>query len=104
WERAHGRPKRIAVLCRLIAGRAWAAQLTLAGNIAPTDAPALTEDALLLLVDDELTRQGVVGGTNRLEVRESCTILAARGEIAISAGDQSIIARHPPVIACESAD
>jgi hypothetical protein len=99
WERAHGRRKRIAVLCGLIMERAWAAQMTLAGNVLPADAPALTEDALLLLVDDELGRQGVAGGTNRAEVREACTILAAGGEIANSSVDGSIVARHAPQIA-----
>jgi hypothetical protein len=69
--------------------------MTLAGNVAPADAPALTEDALLFLIDGELTGQGVVGGTTRDEVREATTILAARGDIEVGA-DQSIIARHPP--------
>jgi hypothetical protein len=37
---------------RLIAERAWAAQITLGGNVAPSDAQALTDDAPLLLVDN----------------------------------------------------
>jgi len=71
-ERAHGRRKRIAVLFRLIIERAWPAQMTLAGNVAAEDAPALAEDSLLLPVDDKLTRQGVAGGMNRAGVRDAC--------------------------------
>jgi hypothetical protein len=81
----------------------FAAQVTLAGNVAAADAPALTEDALLLLVDDELTRQGVAGGTNRAEVREACVLLAARGEIAISSIDGSVVARQPPQVSASTA-
>jgi hypothetical protein len=56
WERTHGSPKRIAVVCDFL--RESAARVQLPPRANPADAPRLDTNAALLLVDGALTALG----------------------------------------------
>ncbi len=56
WERSHGKPKRVTVICDILLATAHAAQSTALGS--PKDAPLLNEDAAMMTVDAALVAQG----------------------------------------------
>jgi hypothetical protein len=57
WSRDHGPRKRLTVICDALREFAWSAQSAAADFHAPADAPLLTEDAAILLVDEWLRTQ-----------------------------------------------
>jgi len=67
WEREHGRPKRVAVICDILLATALAAQSTALGS--PKNAPLLDEDAAMLTVDSALIAQGAHIPCTRDDVR-----------------------------------
>jgi len=79
WERDHGRRKRVAVIAATIARVGWSLQTTLARGVAPDAAPPLTEDALLLLVDEALIADGVTSGATLDEARAAIASLEVSG-------------------------
>jgi hypothetical protein len=67
WERTHGRAKRIAVTAQLIHDALWRRQVAVVGH--REDAPAIGEDAAMLLVDEELEKRGSKAVSTREDVR-----------------------------------
>ncbi len=68
WERTHGERKRIAVVAHLIRQEGWNAQVTAAQQGGPANAPLLTVDAAMLLVDAALRAAGSVQACTRDQV------------------------------------
>ena len=75
WSRAHGPRKRIAVICDALRESGWNAQVSAATFHAPADAPLLTEDAALLLVDDWLAARDSHTPCTREEIRDAIAYL-----------------------------
>ncbi|HEY0382508.1 MAG TPA: hypothetical protein VGC72_09940 [Candidatus Elarobacter sp.] len=86
WERIHGKPKRVAVICDILLATAHAAQSTALGS--PQDAPLLNEDAAMMTVDAALVAQGAHLPCTRDDVRAAfshlCDPLVG---LAVYAGD-----------------
>jgi hypothetical protein len=62
WNREHGLGKRVRVVAALIQQAGWDLQLTAARTGAPADAPLLTTDTAMALVDQALARLGSMQG------------------------------------------
>lgn len=71
WERNHGERKRVLYAAETIAREGWAAQVAAAAQADPADAPHLTIDAAMLLVQTELTRAGAKRACTRVEVQQA---------------------------------
>jgi hypothetical protein len=69
WAREHGPRKRVGIIADIIRTAGWTTQCAAAQAGSPTDAPLLTEDAAMLLVDQELASQGAHVNCTREEVQ-----------------------------------
>ncbi|TAM73889.1 hypothetical protein EPN44_12520 [bacterium] len=69
WNRAHGEAKRVADVAAYVRQRGWAAQVTAAAEGGRANAPKLTEDAAMLMVDEALRLAGSAQACTRDEVR-----------------------------------
>src|ERR1700685_1004993 len=69
WNRDHGLGKRVRVVAALIQQTGWDLQLTAARTGTPADAPLLTVDTAMALVDQALARLGSMQGCTREEVQ-----------------------------------
>jgi DNA primase len=58
WERNHGKAKRVRIVAEILRASAWATQCVAVDTGPPANAPVLTEDAAILLVDQELISRG----------------------------------------------
>jgi hypothetical protein len=96
WSRTHGEEKRAHVVRDILRREGYAAQSTLAGHVAPTDAPVLTLDAAMLLVETALRRAGADACATREEVQDAMDDLV-RSHEAIRIPDRNgiIIRRRP---------
>ena len=77
WNRDHGLGKRVRVVAALIQQAGWDLQLTAARTGTPADAPLLTIDTAMALVDQALARLGSTQGCTREEVQFSVDYLAS---------------------------
>lgn len=68
WERRHGAAKHVATVAALIAREGWTAQETAAAQGGAANAPRLTVDAAMLLVDAALKAAGSTQACTRDEV------------------------------------
>ena len=96
WEREHGRAKRIAYIAATICAEGWNAQRGTAG--APADAPHLTEDAAMLLVDTALRAANAAVVCERADVREAFAYLSSplvRAAEWLDAERSAVIVRRP---------
>jgi hypothetical protein len=71
WERDHGERKRVLYAAETIAREGWAAQVAAATQADPADAPHLTIDAAMLVVQTQLTRADVTRACTRAEVDQA---------------------------------
>jgi DNA primase len=94
WERAHGRPKRIAVIADLLQRKAWTMQMTLAKGVALGAVPSLNVEALLLLVDDALVANGVEAGASREDFDAGLQAAIGAGSL-VGDGKGGYVARRP---------
>lgn len=78
WERAHDRRKRVEVIAQYAACAGWELQCTLARGVPSAQTPALTQETLFALVDQELVRQGVTAGAALDEAQEALRLLETR--------------------------
>jgi DNA primase len=69
WERAHGERKRVLFAAETIAGEGWATQVASGAQADPDNAPHLTIDAAMLLVQAALTRANATRACTRGEVK-----------------------------------
>ncbi|HET9096418.1 MAG TPA: hypothetical protein VFN37_07130 [Candidatus Baltobacteraceae bacterium] len=68
WARDHGQAKRVRIIAEIVRSAGWTTQCAAAQANTPADAPLLTEDAAMLLVDQELAAQGAHVNCTREEV------------------------------------
>lgn len=69
WQRLHGASKRVTLICEYLEAEGWNAQVSAAKQGSPQDAPHLTVDAAMLLVDQHLASLPAPQG----EPHASCT-------------------------------
>ncbi len=69
WERNHGECKRVRMVADIMQSVGWLSQTAAAQANSPSTAPLLTQDAAMLLVDQELAAQGAHVNCTREEVR-----------------------------------
>ena len=77
WERRHGAAKRVSMVAEIIAREGWRAQVTAAEQGGPANAPRLTVDAAMLLVDAALRASGSVQACTRAEIDAGFSWLAS---------------------------
>lgn len=75
WSREHGTRKRLTVICDALRESGWAAQVEAAAFNRPSEAPLLTEDAAMLLVDAWLRAKDSYTPCTRVDVREAFAYL-----------------------------
>jgi hypothetical protein len=94
WERAHGEEKRAAIVRDIVRREGYAAQSTIVGHVAAADAPVLTLDAAMLLVETALRRAGASACATREEVRDAMDdLVRCREAIRIPDRDGIVIRR-----------
>jgi DNA primase len=71
WSCMHGVNNHVRVACAYLVEEGWKAQQMAAREVAPTEAPLLTVDAGMLLLDERLEREGCTQGCTRAEVEEA---------------------------------
>lgn len=69
WNRVHGTTKRLSIICDYLRAAGWNALVAAAKQGAPAEAPHLTVDAAMLLVDQRLTDAGSQALCDRAEVQ-----------------------------------
>lgn len=69
WDRNHGKTKRVRIIAEILRASAWATQCVAVETGPPAQAPVLTEDAAILLVDQELISRGSHVSCTRDELR-----------------------------------
>lgn len=77
WARNHGEAKRVRTIAEIIRSVGWTTQLAAAQANSPATAPLLTEDAAMLLVDQELAAKGCHVNCTREEVRAALAWLTS---------------------------
>jgi hypothetical protein len=92
WERRHGAAKRVSTVAELIAREGWRAQVIAAEQGGPSNAPRLTIDAAMVLVDAALRTGGSVQACTRVEVEAAFSWLASsKVGRAVRDGDELVI-------------
>jgi DNA primase len=94
WERLHGRRKRVAVIADRLHRSAWRTQTAIAGGVPLTQAPALLEETLFVLVDDALVAEGLINGAPREEFEAAFALAVANGRL-VSDGQHGYVAAFP---------
>jgi len=97
WAREHGAEKRLAVIASLLHTTAWNAQKALVGRVEAADAPALTVDSALLLVDTALQEAHATGGASRAEVETAIADLVRSGAATKLPDRAGIVLCRPPL-------
>ncbi|MBC5800276.1 MAG: hypothetical protein GIX03_09890 [Candidatus Eremiobacteraeota bacterium] len=77
WMRDHGESKRVAVVAGAIVDAGYAAQSAVAVHGTPHNAPTLTADAAMLLVDERLASAGVSDACTREQVQAAFAYLTS---------------------------
>jgi hypothetical protein len=98
WERRHGKAKRVATVAALIVKEGWNAQRIAAEQGGPQNAPRLTPDAAMLLVDAALRNAGSSQACTQEEVEEAFSWLVspAVGIAVLDEGALVVIAPDRP--------
>ncbi len=76
WERVHGAAKRVRLICEYVREAGWAAQVAATHQGPPANAPHLTLDAAMLLVDERLAALGTNASCTRDEVAAALAYLS----------------------------
>jgi hypothetical protein len=99
WARDHGEAKRIAVVVETLLDAAWREQFEAAKTGDPSDAPALTEDAAMMLVDQVLVGQkGSQQPCTRAEIRAAFSYMTSPlvcGALWTDAARSAIVVTRP---------
>lgn len=74
WERRHGQPKRVRFIADAILRTGWTTQRAYEG--AAADAPSITEDVAMVLVNQDLAAEGSSATCSREDVRAAFDYLA----------------------------
>jgi hypothetical protein len=84
---SHGEEKRELVVHGNLRREGYVAQCTLIGELTPADAPVLSLDAAMLLVESALRHAGATSGATREELQASMEDLV-RGREAVRIPDR----------------
>jgi DNA primase len=94
WERRHGAAKRVATVARLVVREGWRAQVTAAEQGGPGNAPRLTVDAAMVLVDAALRAVGSAQACTRAEVEAAFAWLTSDcAGLGVRDGDEVVVLR-----------
>jgi len=74
WERMHGRAKRVRLIADAIVRAGRATQVAYRGN--PAEAPRITEDVAMVLVNQDLAAQGSSATCSRADVHAAIEYLS----------------------------
>lgn len=74
WERRHGRPKRVRLIADAIVRTGWTTQAGYRGD--PGEAPKITEDVAMVLVNSDLAAHDSSATCSREDVRAAIEYLA----------------------------
>jgi hypothetical protein len=96
WDREHGEEKRLAVIASVLHTTAWSAQKALVGRVDVADAPALTVDAALMLIDTALQEAKATGGATRAEVETAISDLLRAGIASHVPDRDGVVMIRPP--------
>ncbi len=97
WNRGHGLSKRVRIVAALIQQAGWDLQQSAARSGKPADAPRLTIETALALVDQNMARLGSTQGCTREEVANAFEYLInPLNQKAVADGTDSIAIVHPP--------
>ena len=96
WERHHGGAKRVATVAFLIRRQGWQTQLTAAGQGGAPNAPALTVDAAMVLVDAALQRYGSSRACTREDVEAAFAWLCSANVGIAERDGEAIVIRSAP--------
>lgn len=99
WDRNHGARKRMLLIARYVHEEGWRAQCEAAQQGSANDAPLLTEDAAMLLVDRRLASEKSHAAVSRSEILQAMQLLINPARpYAIAPQEQaaSIIITIPP--------
>lgn len=92
WEQRHGGAKRVSTVARLVVREGWRAQVTAAEQAGPGNAPRLTVDAAMVLVDAALRAVGSAQACTRAEVEAAFAWLtSACAGLAVRDGDEVVV-------------
>ncbi|HEY2475411.1 MAG TPA: hypothetical protein VGI19_11495 [Candidatus Cybelea sp.] len=94
WDRRHGKTKRVATVAALIVQQGWNAQKIAAAQGGPQNAPRVTVDAAMLLVDEALRTAGSTQACTKDEVEQAFAWLASPivGIAVLEAGALVVVA------------
>ncbi len=96
WERHHGIAKRVATIAALVVQEGWDAQKNAAAQRDAGDAPRLTVDAAMLLVDAALKRFGSSQACARADVEQAFAYLTSPNVgAAVRYGDAVVVVLRP---------
>jgi hypothetical protein len=98
WSRTHGEEKRANVVRDILRREGYAAQSTLAGHVAAADAPVLTLDAAMLLVETALRHAGAEACATREEVHDAMDDLVRSREAVRILDRNGIVIRRGPLL------
>lgn len=96
WSDEHGDRKRVAVVADIIHRQLWAAQRAVAASVSLPETPVFSEDSVLLMVDEVLAADGVVGGATRAILRQAIQRLEADG-VLVASEDSGLLVVVPAV-------
>ena len=75
WERRHGKAKRVRTIVNILKEEGWKAQVLAARQSPREEAPLLTEDAAMMLVNGWLEQHGASSGCTRVDIRAAFDFL-----------------------------
>ena len=96
WQRRHGSSKRVATVAAIIRREGWKAQTIAAQQGGPANAPHLTIDAAMLMVDESLRIAGSTQACTREEVQAAFAWLNNPITAIAHPETEAIIITSPP--------
>jgi hypothetical protein len=95
WNRTHGAEKRAIVIRTILQREAYAAQRDIAGQVPWNEAPVLTPDLAMVLVEGALRKAGTSGAASREEIRSAMGDLVRSLDAVPLPDREGIIVRSP---------
>ena len=94
WQRIHGAEKRVLYVRQILRREGYATQRSLVGRVARDEAPVLSLDAAMLLVEAELQKAGITNMATREEIKTAMDDLVRTDEAVVVPGRDGIIIRR----------
>lgn len=94
WQRIHGAEKRVLYVRQILRREGYATQRSLVGRVARAEAPVLSLDAAMLLVEAELQKAGITDMATREEIKTAMDDLVRAEEATAVPGRDGIVIRR----------